>query len=233
MVSSPSSYALFSVQTKNPDVTSSLRGLRGIVKRSDIPANSFDGSKTNKQVLNRAWVPCNKPSAFKHGVDHGNPFTYPYPNFASGETYMGSVAAGKCQRKYGSMGQYRTDCGLGDGMNNYIYPRDATAFPRLVSLSISSTGIGGGGIVRSLFSMPSGSLATSRRDEIAYVDPNVQCTHHRVVKWELLSVGKITGWLPRRNADLPATAASGDPYGAYDPTVRNSSNSNCPTNPIP
>jgi hypothetical protein len=188
-------WALFSMQGGG----SQLSGIRALISRSDLPANAFSPSRSNDDVIDSGWVPCHKPPHYKHLVSDS--FPYSFPGFiatsdnANDDAYEGAHAAGVCDTT--GKGRFDPDCGT--HYWNYQYPRSSfPGYPNTVIVSASSTGIGGGGIARGVLKVGTGSIGTTRKDYIGYVDPNVPCKHRPVAHWFLLRHNGLWGWLAAR-----------------------------------
>jgi hypothetical protein len=223
-------FALFSLQSsprqpKNP-VSSNLKGLRIAVHRSDIPEHALSKTRENREVLNRAWVPCNKPSSFKHRLDQNRNVDYQFPNFGDQAAYQGKSNADKCEDEarhqkppdpHPEDAPYRSDCKT--SYQNFIFPRGGAiqGFPNFSSINASSSGVGGGGVIRGVFRVPANGRTLNHLDEIRYVDHNVPCGSDYVAKWDFVGLGGgVRGWAPRRDADFVSPPPANDRFAVKD-----------------
>jgi len=203
---SPGGYALISVQgSESP--SNPIPGLRAIVSRSAIPADSINPHRekqrngnlvSNDQIISSAWSSCSKPSSHRRLTNTPRP--YHDPNYPPSDRYQGRNAAKNCLSK--------PNCG--DQYWNYQFPRDPiSGFPALAIVSSSTTGVRNGGVARSVFEDDGngtrgtgGGLSTSLADKVSYTDHNVPCQSPAVTQWLFESVDRHTyGWYPIRNPD--------------------------------
>jgi hypothetical protein len=114
------------------------------------------------------------------------------PGFGPAEHYVGDSS--KCDGRSGDgCGRYR----------NYQGPPGVQGhadFAKLVDLTISTTGVDSGGVVRAI--LPAG-VEYEEHDRIGYADSNVPCEQeHRVAKWRfgriVGSQNTMWGWIPTR-----------------------------------
>jgi hypothetical protein len=207
----PRDYVLFSVKG---DGNSPIWGLRALLHRDNLPngQNGFDFDKKqrfrNYEILAAAWVSCAKP---KKGRFLSSATTYDTQGWTAQHTFQSDRAYTECRKK--GVDPYSPGCGV-DGttgaafMWNYEYPRRADLpFTRLVTASHTTTGVGGGGIVRAVFEAPTGGIGTAtdspyvRRDRIDYVEHAVPCSYRGVAQWERASYRGVWGWYPRHVED--------------------------------
>jgi hypothetical protein len=208
----PRDYVLFSVKG---DGNGPIWGLRALLKRDNLPGGQngkdFDETYKNYEVLAGGWVHCAR--RFDHYIRDAATLNVTYDTQAWTEehAFQSSRSYEDCRR---TVGAYSSSCGV-DGTTgagffwNYEYPRrgDLPTFTKLVTSSHTTTGIGGGGIVRAVFEVPPGGLGTptdaplQKRDYINYVEHAVPCTFKGVAQWELDAYRGVWGWIPRHVED--------------------------------
>jgi hypothetical protein len=228
--SAPGAYALISVQG---DGNNPMAGLRAIVARSNlpngasgrdlnpgdiegaVPKNSDGTSLNNDQWLDMAWLNCARRGKYLNGKPSAP--NYAHQGFTSGDGYQSWLGAFNCDHKYHAKypdtNRFHPGCGV-DGRTgaalfyNYEYPRQTGFnFTNIAMFSHTSTGIGGGGIVRGLFRVPAGGLGseTGKRlvmsDKIGYLDHAVPCFKRARGEWEYDTYMGVSGWLVRRDVD--------------------------------
>lgn len=163
-----------------------LVGLRALVKRADIPAKAFSATRDNDDVINSGWLPCNKPANFKKvKTDPNQTANVSFRYYGQGELYQTDKS--RCDL---------ADINCGASYRNYFYPRSDQRpdLPMIAVASASSTGIGGGGSARAVFSVPLGGLGPMTiRDDFSYPDRNVPCTRTLSSPGSCSATGRSSG----------------------------------------
>jgi hypothetical protein len=116
------------------------------------------------------------------------------PNYDQ-EMYVGETSPSRCD----------ADAGIGCGRYaNYQGPKadgqSRAFFANTVDMTSSTTGVGGGAVVRAIFKV---GQAWKRQDRFGYADPNVPCSQaKRVTRWRygiVVGANKVArGWIPHR-----------------------------------
>lgn len=197
----PGNWAMFSMQGGG----SELSGLRFLIGRGDLPLHAFSASRTNDDVINSGWVPCHKPPGYKKLTSVSHPYSFPGfvitttqpPDYSNDDRYEGAGKAKSCESRRPSVSRFDASCGA--AYWHYQIPRTPiTNFPNTVLVSSSTTGVGSGGLGRGVLEVGTGSVATTQKDMIRYVDVNVPCKHRPVAHWYLLRRLGIWGWFVGR-----------------------------------
>jgi hypothetical protein len=188
---------------------SPILGLRALVRRSDLPGGR-DGrdfladekfpSASNDKVIDSGWLPCTRPAGYKNLRTPATTL-FVKQGFTQGDTYQGGSGLTSCS---GAAHEFDPACGT--SYINYEFPRlSLPGFPVSVIGSATSTGVGGGGVTRTVLSVPAlpSGLSVRIRDEIGYVDRNVPCSKEAKAKWKLVSVQGMYLWLAYLDDRLP------------------------------
>jgi hypothetical protein len=183
---------------------------RGFLPRAALPDGSLLRGRSNHAVIEDAPAACGRRAEYRNPASATG--TIASPGF-DGETqkYQGSIHTARhstCRRLTNTT--RHPDCGR--RLSDYNV-RDA--YPSVLPLVATTTGVRGGGIIAGLVRVPNASVAGSQTrelDHIRYLDPNVPCTRRRVAQWFRVDGAPtqsqpVIGWYAHRVPNGPQRGA--------------------------
>lgn len=209
------------IRGQNRGLGGAYIGLRGFVERRALPPR-FRYDKNGKRL------PAGSPMIRSRAdIDHFGPKcadaidsaglprlrTALHQDFGDAsratDLYQGASTIKRCKPPYLPHGRGASDPSCGAPLSNYSAPSGFAPGVRL--LTINTTGIAGGGIVRAITRT---TRPFDQIDEIGYTDPNVPCGHRPVARWVFGDAnpgGKpLLGWLPTRDPALQPPRIGGE-----------------------